>query len=193
MKHPRRRLAAIVLTTAAALSASQTHTWSQGDYADFEKGVIKNLSVRSDGLLTLAPHSRELVDTSAPYLWALAQDSKGNLYTAGAGAKIFRVSPDGKTAEKPKPIADLDALGIQALAVDSRDRLYAATAPDGRIYRITGNAKPEVFYEPKAKYIWSMVFDGQGNLFVATGDPGAIDRVTPDGKGKVFFQTAETH
>ena len=42
MKHPRRRLAAIVLTTAAALSASQTHTWSQGEYADFEKGVIKN-------------------------------------------------------------------------------------------------------------------------------------------------------
>src|SRR3989442_11037871 len=44
----------------AMLVASQTQTWSQGDYSDFEKGVIKNLSVRSDGLLTLAPRSREL-------------------------------------------------------------------------------------------------------------------------------------
>ena len=49
-----------------------------------EKGTIKNLSVRSDGLLSLGPHSRELMDTSSAYLWALAQDSKGNLYTADA-------------------------------------------------------------------------------------------------------------
>ena len=29
---------------------AQTRTWTQGEYADFEKGVLKNLSVRSDGL-----------------------------------------------------------------------------------------------------------------------------------------------
>ena len=40
-------------------------------------------------------------------------------------------------------------------------RVYAATSPDGRIYRIEGNAKPTVFYEPKAKYIWAMLFDAQ--------------------------------
>lgn len=189
------RIAALVITTAAVLFASQTRTWTQSDYSDFEKGVIKNLSVRSDGLLSLAPHSRELMDTSAAYLWALAQDSKGNLYAAGGpGAKLFRISPDAKTSsEKPKPIADLDALGIQALAVDSRDRVYAATSPDGKVYRIAGNAKPEIFYEPKAKYIWAMTFDNRGDLFIATGDPGEIDRVTPDGKGKIFFKTDETH
>ncbi len=184
-----------VLLTAATLTASQTHTWTQSDYLDFEKGVIKKLAVRSDGLLTLAPQSREVMDTPAAYLWALAQDSKGNLYAAGGpGAKLFRISPDAKaSAEKPKPVADLDALGIQALAVDARDRIYAATSPDGKVYRIAGNAKPEVFYEPKAKYIWAMAFDRQGDLYVATGDPGGIDRVTPDGKGRVFFKTGETH
>jgi hypothetical protein len=195
MTHLNHRLTALLLTTAALLTASQTRTWTQSDYSDFEKGVIKNLSVRSDGLLSLAPRSRELMDTSAAYLWALAQDSKGNLYAAGGpGAKLYRISPDAKTSsEKPKPIADLDALGIQALAVDSRDRVYAATAPDGKVYRIAGNAKPEIFYEPKAKYIWAMTFNAQGDLFVATGDPGEIDRVTPDGKGKIFFKTNETH
>jgi sugar lactone lactonase YvrE len=195
MTHLNHRLIALLASTAALLTASQTRTWTQSDYGDFEKGAIKNLSVRSDGLLSLAPRSRELMDTSAAYLWALAQDSKGNLYAAGGpGAKLFRISPDGKGApEKPKPIADLDALGIQALAVDSRDRVYAATAPDGKVYRIAGNAKPEIFYEPKAKYIWAMAFNAQGDLFVATGDPGQIDRVTPDGKGKIFFKTNETH
>jgi len=172
------------------LFAGQTKTWSQGEFADFEKGILKNLSLRSDGLLALAPHSHELFDTSAAYLWALAQDSKGNLYTGGGtGARLFRIPPDGKG----KMLADLDALEIHAIAVDSKDRVYAATSPDGKIYRITGNGKPEVFYDPKAKYIWALAFNSKGDLFVATGDQGEIHRVTPDGKGKVFFKSDETH
>ena len=38
------------------LSGGQTRTWSQGDLQDFEKGAIKNLSLSSDGRITLAPH-----------------------------------------------------------------------------------------------------------------------------------------
>jgi sugar lactone lactonase YvrE len=174
---------------AASLSATQTRTWTQSDFSDFEKGVIKNLSVRSDGLLTLAPRSHEVYDTTVAYLWALAQDSKGNLYTAGAGAKLYRIAPDGKG----KQLAELDALEIHALAIDSKDRVYAATSPDGKIFRIGSNGKPEVFYDPKQKYIWAITFDSQGNLYVATGDQGEIHRVAPDGKGKVFFKTEETH
>jgi len=187
---PRAGLLVLAAAAAVALIAGQTHIWSQGDYTEFQKGVIKNLSVRSDGLLSLAPHSREWFDASTAYLWSLAQDSKGNLYTGGGtGAKLYRIPPDGKG----KMIADLDALEIHAIAIDSKDRVYAATSPDGKIYRITGNAKPEVFYEPKQKYIWGMVFNSKGDLFVATGDVGEIHRVTEDGKGKVFFKTDETH
>jgi sugar lactone lactonase YvrE len=172
------------------VDASQTQIWSQSEYADFEKGVIRNLSIRSDGQLSLAPHSRELFDPTTAYLWSLAQDSKGNLYAGGGtGAKLYRVPPDGKG----KMLADLDALEIHAIAVDAKDRVYAATAPDGKIYRISGSGKPETFYDPKQKYIWAMAFDSKENLYVATGDQGEIHRVTPDGKGKVFFKTEETH
>jgi hypothetical protein len=180
----------LLAVSAALLFAGETRTWSQLDYADFEKGAAKNLSLRSDGLLSLAPSSREAFDSSAAYLWALAQDSKGNLYAGGGtDAKLYQIPPQGKA----RMMADLDALEIHAIAVDSKDRVYAATSPDGKVYRIAGSAKPEVFYDPKAKYIWALAFDSQGNLFVATGDHGEIHRVTPDGKGKVFFQTGETH
>ena len=175
---------------AAALYAGQTRTWSQNEFADFEKGVLKNLSLRSDGRLTLAPRTRELFDAVAPYLWALARDSKGTLYAGGGtSAKLYAIAPDGKS----RTVADLDALEIHAIAVDARDRVYAATSPDGKVYRIAGAGKPEVFYDPKAKYIWALAFDAQGNLYVATGDQGEIHRVTPDGKGQVFFKTDETH
>ena len=180
----------LLLAASSAVSAGQTRTWTQGEAADFEKGILKNLSLRSDGRLTLAPLSREVFDTSSSYLWALAQDSKGNLYAGGGtSAKLYRIPPDGKG----KMLADLDALEIHAIAVDSRDRVYAATSPDGKIYRIAGNGKPEVFYDPKAKYIWALAFDSAGNLFAATGDRGELHRVTPDGKGTVFFKTEETH
>ncbi len=180
----------LLLAASSAVFAGQTRTWTQGEAADFEKGILKNLSLRSDGRLTLAPASRELFDTSSSYLWALARDSKGNLYAGGGtGARLYLIPPDGKG----KLLADLDALEIHAIAVDSRDRVYAATSPDGKIYRITGNGKPEVFYDPKAKYIWALAFDSAGNLFAATGDQGELHRVTPDGKGSVFFKTEETH
>ncbi len=174
--------------------AGQTQIWTQGEYGDFERGVINNLSMRSDGLLSLAPHSHELYDTSQAYLWTLARDSKGNLYTAGGtGAKLFRIPPGGPG----KMLAEVDALEIHAIAVDSKDRVFFGTAPDGKVYRIAGNGKPEVFYDPKAKYIWSLAFNSKGDLLVATGGvpngQGEIHKVTADGKGSVFFKTDETH
>lgn len=174
----------------AALFGGQTRTWSQGDFTDFEKGVIKNVSIRSDGIVTLAPRSKEWSDTSAMYLWSLARDSKGNLYAGGGtGAKLYRIGDDGKN----RVLAELDGLEIHAVAVDSKDRVYAATAPDGKIYRVSANGKTEVFYDPHAKYIWALAFDRNDDLFVATGDQGELHRVAPDGKGKVFFRCDETH
>jgi len=175
---------------ACPLFAGQTRTWSQSDFPEFEKGIVKNLSLRSDGPIGLAPRMRELFDTSSPYLWALAQDSKGNLYAGGgANAKLYRIPPDGKG----KVLAESDALEIHAIAVDSKDRVYYATSPDGKVYRIAGNSKPEVFYDPKAKYIWGLAFNSKGELFVATGDEGEIHRVAADGKGKLFFKCDEAH
>jgi sugar lactone lactonase YvrE len=175
--------------TCVAL-AGDTLYWSQSDYADFQKGVRTNLSIRSDGRLSLAPRKTEVADSSTAYLWALARDSRGTLYTGGGpGAKLFRISPAGKSEK----FADFDALEIQAIAVDSQDRVYVATAPDGRVYRVDSAGKTSVFYDPKQKYIWAMVFDKSGDLFIATGDQGEIHKVTPDGQGQVFFKSDETH
>ena len=170
--------------------ASQTRTWTQSEYADFEKGNLKNLSLRSDGLVSLAPQFQEIYDTSSAYLWALARDSKGNLYAGGGpGAKLYRLSPSGEK----KMLAELDGLQIPAIAIDAQDRVYVATAPDGKVYRVASDGKHEVFYDPKAKYIWALALDKSGDLLVATGDPGAVHRVTPDGRGSVLYQSDETH
>ena len=90
-------------------------------------------------------------------------------------------------------ISDLAELDVLALAVDSKDVLYAGTSPDGKVYRIDAGGTAREFFDPKAKYIWSLVFDRQGRLLVGTGDKGIIYRVDQDGKGQTFYDTDETH
>jgi len=192
---PVRAAALVVLAvTAPFCLAVDTHVWQQNEQAEFERGTAKNVSIRSDGRLTLAPAFKELLDASLPYLWTVTQDSKGTLYCAGgaptgATTKIFAVAPDGKS----KTFAELNGLEIHVLTVDSKDRVYAAVLPDAKIYRIDPSGKSELFFDTKQKYVWAMAFDAAGNLFVATGDQGVIYKVTPDGKGAEFFRTEETH
>jgi hypothetical protein len=184
------RCALALLAAGMPLMAGQTRVWSQGDAADYDKAVLKHLALRSDGVLSLSPESRELYDTSSPYLWAIARDSKGNLYAGGGTpAKIFRMTPNGEH----KVLAEFDALEVHAIAIDRNDAVFAATSPDGKVYRVPANGKPEVFFDPKAKYIWGLAFNREGDLFVATGDRGEVYKVAPSGKGAVFFKSEETH
>ncbi len=190
------RAAALLLLAATPplCLAVDTHVWEQSDQSEFTRGIATRLSIRSDGHVTLAPEFKELDSTSVPYLWAMAEDSKGSLYYAGgaptgATTKIFVLPPKGK----PKVFTELTGLEVHVLAVDSQDNIYAAVLPDSKIYRIDKAGKAQLFFDPKCKYVWSMVFDHAGNLFVATGDAGLIYKVAPDGRGSKFFDTEETH
>src|SRR5690348_2114473 len=126
-----------VLVCAVTALAVETKTWTQAEMADFEKGTLTRLALASDGKLTPAPAVKELLDASTAFLWAVARDSKGNLYTGGGGlggtkSKLFTLDPQGRS----KAVAELDGIAIQAIAVDRSDRVYAATSPDGKVYRV---------------------------------------------------------
>lgn len=183
---------AALLTVNCALPA-ETRYWTQSEQGDFEKGNLKKLSLRNDGRLRLAPVIAELLDASMPYLWAVVEDSKGTVYTAGGGpaitkAKIYAVDSQGKS----RVFAEIEGAEIYSLAVNAKDELFAATNPDGKVYRVS-SGKAEVFYDPKAKYIWSLRFDSKGRMYVATGDQGEIHRVEANGQGRVYFKLDEAH
>ena len=188
------RFPLVALIACAACSAVDTRSWQQGERSDFERGTLTHLSLRADGRVFLAPEFTEVFDSTTPYLWTLAADSKGTLYTAGGGsgsgsAKVFAIDRNGKS----RTFAELDGLEIHALVLDANDTLYAATDPDGKVYKIASDGKPRLFYDPHQKYIWAMAFSSKGDLFIATGDQGEIHRVSPSGTGSVFFKTEETH
>lgn len=183
-----------LLCVGVQLPAVDTKTWEQNSMEDFDRGKLQHLSLSSDGHLTVAPRSREVYDASLAFLWAVARDSKGNIYMGGgslggARARLLVVDPQGQG----KLLAELDGITVQAIAIDRQDRVYAATSPDGKVYRVDAAGKAEVFYDPKTKYIWALAFAKNGDLYVATGEQGEIHRVTPAGGGSVFFRTEEAH
>jgi hypothetical protein len=188
-------LAGLVL--AFPLIAESTRTWEQKAYEDFEKGTARRVSLRSDGRIQLAPRCRQLADPGLNYVWALAEDKRGNVYVAGGTpAKIVRIPPPRGAREsqiKPETFFTGKELEIHALAVDGDNNVYAASSPDGKVYKITPDGQSSVFFDPKTKYVWALAFDPKGALLVATGDKGEIYRVERDGQGKLFYATGEAH
>jgi hypothetical protein len=206
--HVRLRIISVVtifLITATLVFAEGTRTWEQSKFDDLTKGTAKGVAIRSTGGMELAPAFKALTTTPSIYVWGIAADQSGNLYVAaGSPAAVYRITPDGKSEAIFQP----KELQVQALVVDKNGAVYAATNPDGKIYRVEHRAgtadtktKPadtsgwssSVYFDPATKYIWDLALDDAGNLFVATGDKGEIFRVTPKGDHSVFFKSDETH
>jgi sugar lactone lactonase YvrE len=164
------------------------------------KGTAKGVAIRNNGELQLAPVFESLYTTPSTYIWAIASDEAGNLYAAaGSPARVYRVTPSGQ----PAVIFEPKELQVQALLEGRNGVLYAATSPDGKVYKLErkknaggderANWDATVYFDPDTKYIWSMVEDNGGNLYVATGDRGEIYRVTSKGEHAVFFKSDEPH
>jgi sugar lactone lactonase YvrE len=125
--------------------ADGTQSWTQTSYDDFSKGTAKGVALRSDGTLELAPAFKMVATTPSTFLWAIATDAEGNVYAAaGSPARVYRITADGKVTNIFEP----KELQVQALAIDPAQKgvVYAATSPDGKIYKIersesTGGAK----------------------------------------------------
>lgn len=125
--------------------AEGTQTWEQTKFEEFEKGTTRGVAIRSEGTLELAPQFKPLYTSPSTYLWAITTDAAGNIYAAaGSPARVYRITPDGKS----QVIFEPKELQVQALA-ESNGILYAATSPDGKVYKIQLTPATEQKPEPK--------------------------------------------
>ena len=181
--------AALCLLTAGLHAAVPTF-WQVATEAEFLKGEVENLSVDSFGRLTLGPASAVIYDTSAPFLWAMADGPGGSVFVgSGNEGRVYRVDAMGHGTV----FFDAEELEVHALAPAPGGGLYVGTSPEGRIYKVDVEGKATPFFDPTDKYIWSLAVDAAGNVFAATGDKGVVYKIAPDGRGAVFYQTKATH
>src|SRR3954453_16147467 len=125
-------LLAIILLSIAAL-AQGTKTWEQSSFDDFEKGTGKGVAIRSNGALELAPAFKPLITTPSTYIWSIGSDDAGNVCAAtGSPPRVYLIAPDGSASIIFEP----KELQVQAVVIAKDGAIYAATSPDGKIYRI---------------------------------------------------------
>src|SRR5271154_6296019 len=132
-------LAGFLLTNISVLSlvstafAEGTRTWEQSKFDELTKGTATGVAIRSAGGLELAPTFKSLYATPSTYIWAIAADDAGNVYVAaGAPARVYRITPHGKATIIFEP----KELQVQTLQTGPGGTIYAATAPDGKVYKL---------------------------------------------------------
>ena len=184
-------LPALVIPAAVvSLWAVSTQFWTSATYEDFSRGNFTGISLGREGSMTLAPQLDEVFDSEQAMIWAVARDSRGNLFLGtGHSGKVYRLGPDLQGTM----VFDAAEPDVFALAVDRDDRLYVATSPNGKIYRLDASGNASEFFRPETTYIWAMSFAPDGTLYVGTGDRGRIYKVGTDGAGEMFYETNQTH
>jgi WD40 repeat protein len=202
-------LSFLLCSVSVTCLAQGTKVWTESHMEEWGKGRPQGVAISSDGSLSAAPASTLTATTPSTYIWAIASDKAGNAYLAtGSPATVLRISRDGKTTTLFKT----KDMSVQAIAVAPDGSVYAATLPDGKVYRIPAGStdldaeKATAIFDPAKldgvkpdaapKYIWDLAFGPDGALYVATGGPAAVYRVrTPagDAHAERFFQSDEQH
>ncbi len=131
----------------------------------------------------------KLFQTDSIAVSALAIDSHGNVYAATlAEGRIFKIPAGRKDGAE---FCRLRAPYIWSLVFDKDDRLYAGTGPDGKVYRISSDAKIEEWFAAEESNLLSLALDADGALLAGGSDRGLLYRISEKGKGVVLQQFAE--
>lgn len=153
-------------------------------------GDLKGVAVSSDGAVragfTLG--NTPIPEASASFA-ALPMADGTTLIGTSPNGKVYRLAGDAITL-----FADTGALAVTSIVQAKNGIIYAATMPDGKIFKLT-QGKAELFTTlPDTSHVWALVLDRAGaGLFAATGPEGKVFRVEPTGASSVYYRSTEGH
>ncbi len=191
----------MLLLTPMAVFGQGTKLWSVGRFDEMERGTADGVAIRSDGRLSAGPATSLRYSSDASYVWSLAEGAEGNSYvglggTTAGSAMVMRVGPNGAASK----VFSSQELSVQALRRAADGSLFAATSPDGKVYRIPERGgEAAVVLDSRAlaekpRYLWDIAVGPGGVLYVATGAPAGVYRVLPGAKNpELLFRTADQH
>ncbi|HEX7503306.1 MAG TPA: hypothetical protein VF451_07775, partial [Acidobacteriota bacterium] len=87
-----------VLALAPALEAVKVRQIEKVSLADFQKGSFVNVSIDSNGRLSLGPKLKNVAGPAEEFYLSAAAAANGDLYLGtGHNASVYRVSASGKS------------------------------------------------------------------------------------------------
>lgn len=182
------RFALLITLFSSTAFAVVPQFWRVRNTEDFLAGEVDGFAVTSRGELRPAPSVKKIASFTDPFVLSQASAPNGDRYFGtGNDGKVYRLHGNDLKLVWTAPEPEIYAVAWHDGA------LYAATSPNGKIYRVDPDAgKATPFFDPKAAYIWALDFSGN-DLLAATGVEGKLFRVNPAGEGKVLFDAPDTH
>ena len=132
---------ALSAVLAIGLSATSPVFWRVSTQEELLRGTADNVSIDAGGRLLLGPNAERVVETGVPFLWSLVRAADALWVGGGPPGVVYRVTPGGAVTT----VLDGAEGDAQALAAGTGGRVFAATAPDGRIVALdAGGTRREV-------------------------------------------------
>ena len=129
-----------------------------------------------------------IADTGQLVVTAMVLDNDGNLYfSALPDANIWRIMKPESLSKptKPEKWAHLPkgVNNVFSLAFDAKRRiLFAGTGPEGDIFAIGKDSRPQKYLETDEEHILSLALDNEGNLLAGTSPEARLLRITGPGR-----------
>jgi hypothetical protein len=188
------------LAAAAPARAAATRNFHQSSAKDFEEGEATGSMVQPTGEVVPGMKATP-IEAPGAFTWcsALSRDGSVAYFGGGDDGKIYAVETKGggggKTPEKARLVATLDAPWVTALAVRADGSLLAGTTPGGKIFAVdprSGAARP--FATIAAEHVWAIVYDDKtATAYVGSGAPGKIFAVDAKGKSRALWDSRDKH
>jgi hypothetical protein len=121
-----------------------------------------------------------------------------SLANAWGGSVAAGTLPEGKVLkwERGKLVELATLKGAQhvfALAFDAKSNaLYAATGPEGKLFRITAAGDAQVYFDAEEQHLMSVAVAGDGSVLAGASDKAKLYKLTGPGRATVLYDFNRT-
>ena len=121
-----------------------------------------------------------------------------SLVSAWGGSVIAGTLPEGKVLKwehgKLSELATLKgAQHVFALAFDAKQNaLYAATGPEGKLFRITAAGDAQVYFDAEEQHLMSVAVGPDGSVYAGASDKAKLYKISGPGRATVLYDFNRT-
>jgi hypothetical protein len=102
--------------------------------------------------------------------------------------KIFKIAPGAKGATADTFVALPGVEDVWSLAFDAKSKaLYAATGPEGKLFRIDQAGKAEVYFKSEDPNLVSVAVSEDGTVYAGSSGKALLYKITGPGRGSVLY------
>ena len=137
-----------------------------------------------NGAVTVLAETNALVVTSLANGWG--------------GSVLLGTLPEGKVMKWDRgKLSELVALKgakhVFGVAFDAKNNaLYAATGPEGKLFRITAGGEAQVYFDAEEQHLMSVAVAPDGSVLTGASDKAKLYKVTGPGRARVLYDFNRT-